>query len=562
MKKILDEGLLRSDFTFGFELEAFVSEGSDLMDEVRNSDDEYDYITDFLNGFFSKNGMTSLKTVARTHHDGSLEDYTGLPFEYSSNIYQVTPQNIEGLIKSLNEILNEGVFTNDTCGFHHHLKFNGITERDTVWIYCNMAMDPDWDEFSEFQTVNDGRISLFNDDYASYEDLDEISNAIENNRFDDVVRYLSTSKYRAFRIHPQGTIEWRGPRDFLATSNRKDIKNFYMLLLKLIDRIKKYMDSNILIGTDLTKKEFFENLSNSIKDKNIETSLEFISDPGNELNIKSRKSNRPFAERIVNKLSNIFMKNPQKFYEFVMKDNKGLPKYLRYYCGGGVIRKTLLDVIKNTLDSNIQNPKEFVSNLCEKLLPFTGPYGLLGQLGNDSNIFKYMDTDMLYKLYDDGCDSIGDTMYLTKLFIRKGIKLKLSQVYNKILKNSYSRYWSSIYQILYSWKQDQEYNLKPSQIYKIIVSLLLEKNHDESEVVARDLPDMLEDLFDNLLDKKDEFNNIVLKKTLDGNLRTMGFYVGDVPERVLYILASKLSREGLEQLPPKVKNQLQQLGLM
>ena len=161
---------------------------------------------------------------------------------------------------------------------------------------------------------------------------------------------------------------------------------------------------------------------------------------------------------------------------------------------------------------------------------------------------------MLYKLYDDGCSSIGDTMYLTKLFIRKGIKLKLSQVYNKILKNSYSRYWSSIYQILYSWKQDQEYNLKPSQIYKIIVSLLLEKNHDESEIVARDLPDMLQDLFDNLLDKKDEFNNFILKKSLDEqNLKMLGFYVGEVPERILYLLASKLTNEGLQQLAYKFR---------
>ena len=328
MKKILDEGLLRSDFTFGFELEAFVSEGSDLMDEVRNSDDEYDYITDFLNSFFSKNGMTSLKVVARTHRDGSLSDETGLPFEYSSNIYQVTPQNIEGLIKSLNEILDEGIFTNETCGFHHHLKFNGITERDTVWIYCNMAMDPNWDEFSNFKSENGDNISLFNDDYASYQDLDDLSAAIENGNFGDVAQYLTTSKYRAFRIHPQGTLEWRGPRDFLSSGNRKDIKNFYFLLLRLIDRIKKYMDSNVLIGTEYTKKEFFNFLSAAIKEKNLSPSLEFINGYNQNLsNIKSEKSSMPFREEIENKLTDIFTEHPEKFYKF-LKANGCLQSYI------------------------------------------------------------------------------------------------------------------------------------------------------------------------------------------------------------------------------------------
>ena len=566
MKQVLDEGLLRSDFTFGFELEAFVDENSELFAELQNTDsssDEYDYITDFLNGFFSKNGMTSTKVVARTHRDGSLSDETGMPFEYSSNIYQVTPQNIEGLIKSLNEILDEGIFTNETCGFHHHLKFNGITERDTVWIYCNMANDPNWEDFKSLKSESNGYIDLFNDEYASYENMDDISTAIDNGDFGDVAYYLTTDKYRAFRIHPQGTIEWRGPRDFLSTDSRKDIKNFYITLLKLIDRIKSYMDSNVLVGTeDITKNEFFEYLTNAIKAKGVETSLEFITDPGNELNIKSKKSNRPFTNYIANKLTGIFMKNPKKFYEFTMKQNKGFTKYLKSYCKRGMLEQPLLDVIKNTLESNVPNEKEFVSKLSDQLSKYVGEYVLINQLGDALPIQKYFDLDTLYKIYENGCKSAGDVLYLTRLFIKKGIKLKLSQVYKQLVRNSFTRYWSTIYQVVTAWKNEPGNFLNPHQIYKIIVSLLLEKNHDESEIVASYLPDMLEDLFDNLLDKKDEFNNIVLKKTLDGNLKTMGFYVGDVPERVLYILASKLSREGLEQLPPKVKNQLQQLGLM
>ena len=38
---------------------------------------------------------------------------------------------------------------------------------------------------------------------------------------------MSEEKMRLLRNHPQGTIEWRGPRNFLNKQNVNDIKTFF-----------------------------------------------------------------------------------------------------------------------------------------------------------------------------------------------------------------------------------------------------------------------------------------------------------------------------------------------
>ena len=55
----------------------------------------------------------------------------------------------------------------------------------------------------------------------------EITKAIKEKNYTRVLRALSDDKYRLFRIHPYGTIEWRGPRNFLDSNDFKIIKDFY-----------------------------------------------------------------------------------------------------------------------------------------------------------------------------------------------------------------------------------------------------------------------------------------------------------------------------------------------
>jgi hypothetical protein len=73
-----------------------------------------------------------------------------------------------------------------------------------------------------------------------------------------------STKYRLIRVHPEySTFEWRGPRDFLNESNKKDVQNFLKLLYEIIIWIAKAQNADSL-PNGITKNEFFSKISTSI----------------------------------------------------------------------------------------------------------------------------------------------------------------------------------------------------------------------------------------------------------------------------------------------------------
>lgn len=270
MKK-LQEGLLHSEFTFGFELEAILRGDSTIADDAyedySRSGDEYidlvhNEIKNTLDYYLKSGSSPQVSGKSYVHVDSSIDpdNDEDFPFEYSSPILMATPKNFARVIKLLSEMPKNDMRTNDTCGFHHHLSFKGMSYRDLVWIYCCLACDTDaLKKFSEF---NGHEFKHWN--YASFDNILSLASALLEREWDKAAEYIDDEKYRAFRLHPQGTLEWRGPREFLDKNNIEEIKGFYKLFSLLISKVSAYMDMDTLPDSTISKKEFFKELDERV----------------------------------------------------------------------------------------------------------------------------------------------------------------------------------------------------------------------------------------------------------------------------------------------------------
>lgn len=295
MSKILQENILHGEFTFGFELEAYVdgaeiptdpnsSTWEEVLDLSYNNPSEYptmedvmlnlDYNNELLselysfddvekvvgkkmNNLFPQNEPWIIKPSTGVTYDGSL-GVCG--FEWPSPTMKFTPEAIHSCISFLKNLKKEDIYVDETCGFHVHLAYPNITEQDAIWIVCNLAMD------TEFQKEI---IALETDDYyfdfvgyyANPDYLDYIRYAINDGDFAKLSSMLDNTKYRLLRIHPQGTLEWRGPRDFISYDNT--IKPFFTKLYQFVSWISHVMDKKT-IG-DYTKENFLSMINPSVK---------------------------------------------------------------------------------------------------------------------------------------------------------------------------------------------------------------------------------------------------------------------------------------------------------
>lgn len=266
---------LKSDFRFGFEFEGF-AELDSFMSDIQNydychdywydldcnglNDDDYDEFYENVNNFINRKFKA---TSGRTHYDGSVKNYSNgfQSFEYSSPVFKFNVRNFKKLKDFFSNMDMYGFAINKTCGFHTHISFPSISEYDAIWMLCQIANNKDYiNEFCYMKTKSD-IINFYNDKYANKDFLYEIHDALQTNDFDKLLKNLNDSKYRVIRIHPQGTLEWRGPRDFLNIPNGID---FYLQKLnKIISILSDVMSTNMLNG--LTKSEFFNQINQHVK---------------------------------------------------------------------------------------------------------------------------------------------------------------------------------------------------------------------------------------------------------------------------------------------------------
>lgn len=253
---------LKSDFTFGFELEGVVNTNVNTRDDLFT----------LLNENFGDCGDM--------HYDGSIRynRYNNeTSFEYSSPIFNYTPANVVKVLKCLDKLPTFGVSVNRSCGFHTHISFDGITQEDTVWFIFWLCASGKFENFRKL-----GRTNLYGARYAQFNFLDRIANSIKGyaksgssyTRLESILYEICTNeKYRAIRIHPQGTLEWRGPRTFLNTPTHKKTLSFFKKLDEFIDCFIESMqvDSVTVDGTVFEKKDILSKCGTYLKSMTFRT---------------------------------------------------------------------------------------------------------------------------------------------------------------------------------------------------------------------------------------------------------------------------------------------------
>lgn len=232
---IMSNKKLLNEFYFGFELEGTFDQSMNDYSSLTLKFDEL------------------LKGHGNMHRDGSLRSEYGYScFEYSSPVIQFTPMSINMVIKFLDSLPSLGVKINNTCGFHTHISFKGITKKDAVWAMASMVADGSYTEFLKL-----GRTNLYKSPYAKATFLHKAKKLYDNRRIEEMADVLvDNEKYRSIRIHPQGTIEWRGPRTFLNVIKHSKNVAYFKKLSRFIKRINDSLDMEY--SDNLSKKTFLD----------------------------------------------------------------------------------------------------------------------------------------------------------------------------------------------------------------------------------------------------------------------------------------------------------------
>ena len=329
MSDILLENYLASQFTFGFELEGVFHFDEDVKHSSRNS-----VIKHTIGQAFNiPDEEIEIKG------DGSLEisdsdNYKySTTFEWASPVFQFTPSELHRVITGLDTLFkNKRITTNKTCGFHTHISFPDITDKDAAWIIIKLSEDEEMRKIiSKFKNIN-----FTHEQWASDKFLEQINYFATNGHWGRIKDILNTEKYRSIRIHPQGTMEWRGPRNFMNRYYKARVYAFFKLLYQFINFMSKSLASKEAYGTSkenifkmiypgksedesiiINFKEFERN-----KDK-ADSLMNSAKHFANTMNVKGfirlYNSNKKIAQKMLKLLASEYDENYNKFIYEVFK---------------------------------------------------------------------------------------------------------------------------------------------------------------------------------------------------------------------------------------------------
>lgn len=325
---------LLNDFSFGFELEGTY--------------DHYNTSRATLETQFNKllNGEGSM------HSDGSLRAESGYStFEYSSPVIQFTPRNINMVIKFLDSLPSLHVKINKTCGFHTHISFNGITKSDAVWAMASMAIDGSYANFLKL-----GRTNLYRAPYAKPTFLHRANELAKDNRLRDLVDVIvDNEKYRSIRIHPQGTLEWRGPRTFLNTIKHSKNVAYFKKLTQFIMRINDSLDMDS--ANEITKQMFllYANRSMSYLTFRETTSHSSLEKLVNSLYNRPKAINYITEERLEEIKNKGYIDYDKLIRNLIVNDVKiTSPSALKFLMSGRYLKSFIQLVDVETFNNNIE----------------------------------------------------------------------------------------------------------------------------------------------------------------------------------------------------------------
>lgn len=256
-----------TDFKFGFEFEALYPHPNLISTQAEHDE----VLHNLANGLSAidpiwKNGKIVPDGSVRTR--GEIGNF--LPFEYNSPILTFNSATVKKVIDFLDITRDSlGIVVNKTCGFHIHLSFPDITSQDLYWAICQLSIDPIF--FNKI--TNFKGIPFYSDQYAPLDKFKFIATTIRSESYAKLYDYVDDKKYNMFRIHPQGTLEWRGPRLFMTSHS--NIISFFKLLKDLILYIRKSLDKQYL--NTLSRDGFNSIVANKkVHDKYTEGDLKLV----------------------------------------------------------------------------------------------------------------------------------------------------------------------------------------------------------------------------------------------------------------------------------------------
>ena len=407
---LLLEKKLTTDFTFGFELEAVANGRYDFdeSNEIKDFIDSYigtggnyhgdgsiEYDEDAVGYYCDSDGDESYEyqgeevTLAELENMGfDIDDLDSIKFqtafEYSSPILKFNVENIQKIVNMLNEGFKQGLFkTNDSCGFHHHLSYEGISGEDAAWIVSQLATDQEARKlFKEFKTTSsDGGELNYNfiSQWSSDGYLYDLNSAIRVFDFNDIIKLLNTEKYSVLNVHANKTLEWRGPRDFLQSEDKKIIINFYKHLWKVVNWMTVALDKKEING--MNKDIYLKNLIIGNNIKPIENFPAFNTDK-NELS----------QEEIVNLVDKIKNQNKVGILINLAKNKRKLDQVIqRLFNGNGLGRK--IDMLIETYPIYPQ----VINNIAYKYIP--------------AKMYKLADSTAIYNTSERTLGRLLDTRY-------------------------------------------------------------------------------------------------------------------------------------------------------
>lgn len=325
---------LLNQFYFGFELEGTYN---------YSAIDRYQLTKEFNKRLNGQGDM---------HGDGSLRaDYGYETFEYSSPVIQFTPKNLKMVLDFFDSLPSLNVKINRTCGLHTHISFEGINKENISWAIASMVADESYKDFLKFNKTN-----FFNRTYASYRYLENAKRYLDRNYISTFSNTLvDNDKYRVFRIHPQGTLEWRGPRIFLNVNNHK--KNV-LYIKKLTALIKRINDSLDMVEVNGLKRDDF--IRASLSSFRV---LEFVekTKTNNYAKLYSRIVNNPeilnhLKDDVLDKFLSNYTFSPRTLLDsmsdnkFVIKNINVLGQLLNHFNITNLSKFITLDLVKNNMD--------------------------------------------------------------------------------------------------------------------------------------------------------------------------------------------------------------------
>lgn len=409
-EEVLEEAKLSSEFKIGFELEGICDSN---IPELQDPG----YLPSYHSSNEPSGGAKALLDLlndrlglgqGKIERDGSLNsngvDKTGHSwcFEYGSPIIPFNPTNINKITKFLSGLKDIGVYTNNSCGFHTHISFKDISRNDVKWILFCIANDDDLlQEVSELQVDGEEPIQFYgyyaNDDWFN---ALKVSGSLEDWEFSKD----TSNKYLIMRMHPDaGTIEWRGPRNFINDgSNTALIKGYIKKLWKLI----------LNIGKIVELKEY-----NGFKKSEVLGKMNITGKFNSPYEINSIKNAQELEKIIFKKPLVLVTLQPSKL-EKILDES---PKIIRmsYY------------------DSNVR--QELV-NIWDKI-PMKNKALLLKTMSNDSE-FEWLDT-ILSKIENKKFDTAVSKLITTEtnsFFIGhylNNLTFESSESLNKLLKKTW-----------------------------------------------------------------------------------------------------------------------------